>query len=459
MKSLMKIYVKYMLTAIVLVVGFIVVHIVLLGVISLRMYGDGGYSKYSVSQVYETLPDGLGMAGDEAVIKSIGEAGAIFAMLLDDGGALVWSYQLPENLNHPYTSSEIASFTRWYLDDYPVSVWGGEKGLLVIGYPRGSVWHYNIHQNIRDLNSKLLFFGWSFCITVLAAVLVLLISGYRYYRRMKGMTDAIDRLASGGSVHLSESGTMKEIAYALNRTSDRLTGQREALERRDETRSGWISGVSHDIRTPLSLIMGYADMIEHQLDAGEKVREKAALIRSQSIRIRDLIEDLNLTFKLEYHSSPLRIKNVSLAMVLRQVAADLLNSIERVEQYPFSIRIEPEFEAFTMEGDEQLLFRAFRNILGNSVRHNEAGCRLDVKAWMEDGYPRICFRDDGGGIPQAICTYLNEGILPEGEVHLMGLRIVRQIVEAHGGTVEAWDGGHAVVIIFRNVQISDSIKI
>lgn len=189
-------------------------------------------------------------------------------------------------------------------------------------------------------------------------------------------------------------------------------------------------------------------MIEHQLDAGGEARAKAAAIRRQSIRIRDLIEDLNLTFKLEYHSSPLRRKQVSLAILLRQVAADLLNSTEQADRYPFSIQIEPEFEAYVMEADEKLLFCAFRNILGNSVRHNEAGCLLEVRAWMRDGHPWVRFRDDGCGIPPVICDYLNAGIMPDREVHLMGLRIVRQIVEAHGGTIHTDGDGHAVVVEF-----------
>lgn len=451
MKSLMKIYVKYMATAVALVLAFVVMQLVLLGVISLRTYGDGGFKKYSVRQVYETLAvsqDESHGGQDTGAIQSLEEAGAVFAMLLDDGGSPVWSYQLPENLDHNYTASQIASFTRWYLDGYPVSVWGGEKGLLVLGYPKGSVWNYHIRQDMKDLTGYMTFLFWGFIITVLIAVLIMLVSGYRYYRRMKGMADAIEQLAAGGSVHLNESGAMREIAYALNCTSDHLSRQREALERRDETRSEWISGVSHDIRTPLSLIMGYADMIEHQLDAGGEARAKAAAIRRQSIRIRDLIEDLNLTFKLEYHSKPLRRKQVFLAMLLRQVAADLLNSTEQAYRYPFSIHIEPEFEAYAMEADEKLLFRAFRNILGNSVRHNEAGCPLEVRAWISDGHPWVRFRDGGCGIPPVICDYLNVGIMPDGEVHLMGLRIVRQIVEAHGGTIHTDGDGHAVVVGF-----------
>ncbi|MFR3752980.1 MAG: sensor histidine kinase [Enterocloster sp.] len=75
--------------------------------------------------------------------------------------------------------------------------------------------------------------------------------------------------------------------------------QRRQLGRRDEARTEWIGGVSHDIRTPLSLVMGYADMIESQPETEPEVRKKAALIRKQSLRIRDLIEDLNPGFQLE----------------------------------------------------------------------------------------------------------------------------------------------------------------
>ena len=246
--------------------------------------------------------------------------GASFAMLLDDTGTPVWNYRLPEHLNHTYTTSQVASFTRWYLDDYPVYVWGGEKGLLVIGYPRGSMWNYAVHQDMDNLKGVFTFLSLSFVSTLAASVLILLVSGFRYYRRMRIIADAIGQLASGGSVHLAETGTMKEIASTINRTSDRLTAQREQLEKRDEARTEWISGVSHDIRTPLSLVMGYADMIERQSDTDTRIRKKAALIRGQSVRIRNLIEDLNLASKLEYNAQPLRKRKVFLAVILRKVS-------------------------------------------------------------------------------------------------------------------------------------------
>lgn len=449
MKSLMKIYFKYIATAIILIFMFIVLQLGILGIVVAKMYGSGDdYGKYSIRQVYGLFGqmDGTAEDGWPEAATYLEEMNASFAMLLDQTGQPVWSYRLPEHLNHPYTVSQVASFTRWYLDDYPVSVWGGDKGLLVVGYPQGSVWNYNIHQDMKDLQGMMTFISLSFVITILATILVLLVSGYRYYRKMRGVTVAIGQLASGGSVHLPESGTMKEIAEALNSTSDRLSRQRRQLEQRDEARTEWISGVSHDIRTPLSLVMGYADMIESQPGKEEEVKKRAGMIRSQSIRIRSLIEDLNLTSKLEYNMQPLRLKLVFPGAVLRRSAADLLNTVERPQDYPLSIEISPEVERFSMEGDEQLLFRAFQNIFGNSVRHNEDGCALDIRASMETGRVKIRFRDSGCGIPADICHYLNEGTLPEGDVHVMGLRIVRQIIKAHEGDIYA-DGDGIVILL------------
>lgn len=449
MKSLMRIYIKYIVTAILLILSFVLLQLGILVVIAVNLYTDGNeHGKYSVRRAYDRLIDTDGTANTQqaeltAYLEDIDVA---FGMLLDQTGCPVWTYQLPEHLNHTYTSMEIASFTRWYLDGYPVSVWGGDKGLLVIGYPRGSVWHYYIHQDRRDIQGILTFFSLSFVLTILAAVVILLIQGYRYYRKIKGITDAIGQLASGGSVHLLESGSMKEIAAALNQTSDRLSRQRKQLEQRDEARTEWISGVSHDIRTPLSLVMGYADMIESQPGADAEIRKRAALIRSQSIRIRNLIEDLNLVSKLEYNMQPLRQKMISPAAVLRKAAADLLNTIERPQDYPFSIEINPEVEEFFMQGDGQLLSRAFQNILGNSVRHNGNGCCLTIRASMENGRIKICFHDSGCGIPDDIGCYLNEGRLPEKETHVMGLRIVRQIIKAHGGDICVCRDGHEIEV-------------
>ena len=79
--------------------------------------------------------------------------GYAWAMALDDDGSVIWQHDLPQNLNKHYTASEIASFSRWYLDDWPVFCWTADYGLFVAAVPRGSVWKYNIYNNEQLMNA------------------------------------------------------------------------------------------------------------------------------------------------------------------------------------------------------------------------------------------------------------------------------------------------------------------
>lgn len=227
MKSLMRIYFNYIATALAIIFMFVLMQFVLLAVITSKLYdNDSGGKRDSIARIYEAVDED----GQEAA-ACLQEMGASFAMLLMMQ-ELRSELSAAEQLNHTYTTSQVASFTRWYLEDYPVYVWGGEKGLLVVGYPKGSIWNYAVHQDMDKLKAVFTFLSLSFTSTLALAVLILLVSGFRYYRRMRMIADSIGKLASGGSVHLAETGNVKEIAYTINRTSDRLTTQREQLEKR-----------------------------------------------------------------------------------------------------------------------------------------------------------------------------------------------------------------------------------
>ena len=79
---------------------------------------------------------------------------------------------------------------------------------------------------------------------------------------------------------------------------------RSDQNKRDQARSDWINGISHDIRTPLSVVMGYASQMESDGSLGERQREQAGIIRRQSETIRSLVGDLNLTMRLDYEMQP-----------------------------------------------------------------------------------------------------------------------------------------------------------
>ena len=90
---------------------------------------------------------------------------------------------------------------------------------------------------------------------------------------------------------LNINGELEEIGNRINETSLQLKKQNQA-------RANWISGVSHDIRTPLSMIMGYADRISSSLNVEENARKQANIIKIQSVKIKNLVQDLNLVSQL-----------------------------------------------------------------------------------------------------------------------------------------------------------------
>lgn len=105
MKSLMKIYVKYIAAALTTILAFILLQLVILGVVTAKIYGSGNnYGKYSIAQAYDKLSaaDKSGADGQTEAAAYLEEIGASFAMLLDQGGGPLWMWQVPEHLNHAY---------------------------------------------------------------------------------------------------------------------------------------------------------------------------------------------------------------------------------------------------------------------------------------------------------------------------------------------------------------------
>ena len=128
------------------------------------------------------------------------------------------------------------------------------------------------------------------------------------------------------------------------------------------------------------------------------MQKRAQAIKEQSLIIRQLIADLNLTSKLEYQAQPLTLVIVSPAVLLRECVAEYYNQ-GLSGKYEFELSVDEAAEPFKICGDVNLLLRAFRNLIGNSIRHNPDGCCIFVTAARcEDGI-RMTFADSGVGIP------------------------------------------------------------
>src|SRR5699024_10229967 len=101
--------------------------------------------------------------------------------------------------------------------------------------------------------------------------------------------------------------------------------------------ANWIAGISHDIRTPLSVILGYAGELQDDPALPPPEQEQAAVICRQGVRLRDLVSDLNLVSRLEYDMQPLECQWLRPAKLVRRAVTDFMNAMP---EYPCGIELE-----------------------------------------------------------------------------------------------------------------------
>lgn len=207
----------------------------------------------------------------------------------------------------------------------------------------------------------------------------------------------------------------------------------EALNHRYTARTDWIAGVSHDIRTPLALILGWGEQLQQDEALPAAARQKAAGICTQSEKIRSLIGDLNLTSKLQYGAQPLRRKAVTVGPFLRRCAAEFYESPAAGDS-TLELELTQAAEHTVVQADEALLLRAIENLLHNAVGHNAVPVHVTIRADAADGMLTIQVTDDGQGYPPAVLAVLQAGETGENPPHILGLHVVEQILAAHGGT-------------------------
>ena len=266
---------------------------------------------------------------------------------------------------------------------------------------------------------------------IVAANLLLVVALFwRSTRRMEQsaapLMEGIGKIAAGQPAALPETGELAPVQKALNRVSAQMA-------RRDAARAEWINGISHDVRTPLSVILGYAGTLAADPALSPAARQQAGMICAQGERLRDLIRDLNLVSQLEYSMQPLQWRHLDPVELARGVLSELLNG---GLDSRYALELQTAGREDTIEGDPALLARALENLVRNSIRHNPGGCTVTVTVDREPETCRFTVQDDGVGMTAAAMERANAGqfeAAQNGSQHGFGLRLVYGIAAAHGG--------------------------
>lgn len=373
---------KYIGLFIVVLIGTFCLNFALFIVMTVRLHNESAY--FPMEKLEEQIEEG---EDEEIAITRTGisllEEYESFAMILDGEGKVIWNYKLPDELYKKYTLQEVAVFSKWYLEDYPVTCLVMGEELLVVGAKKHSIWKYSLAYTMTTMEM------------------------YIKYIPLLGLVDLCVIIL---------------LPFVLLRRHN---------TKREQERTTWIAGVSHDIRTPLALVMGYAEELKNV--GSEDAQKIAERIDKESLKIRRLVTNLNTENKMSYGMGKWEKEKISFAAFLREELCDFINR-DMDGRYDFDIVIEEAAKEFLVSGDRELLRRMIDNIINNATGHNPDGCNIMIRLGCVDRKHYVLrIADDGCGMSEVrlrdICKKNRKNVLPE---RGLGMRLVYRIARQHG---------------------------
>jgi len=252
--------------------------------------------------------------------------------------------------------------------------------------------------------------------------------------------------------------TMLDVTDS-RRVEAALRDRNEALEQADRVKTAFVSNMSYELRTPLTSIAGFAEMLAAGY-AGElpgTARDYVSAIMESVLRLGALIDNVLDLTQSDSGSLLLAEEEVDLSVLCREAADEQRARAER-KAIDFAVEVDTSVGAIT--GDRRRLAQALGNVLSNAFLYTDEGGRVLLHADGEDGEARIVVSDNGRGIAPADQARVFDrfhrtadggGEAGEGEPAVgLGLPLARQFVEAHGGAIELHSQlGEGTAVIIR----------
>ncbi|MFJ8258571.1 sensor histidine kinase [Peribacillus asahii] len=371
-----------------------------------------------------------------------------WVQILDENGKELYGYRLPEGIKKKYTPLEVVNIYKYVEKDIYATVFVSGKKIdnynysYLIGFEHpSSIEKITLSYDSRDLlhNFKI----GSILILLIDGLIALLI-GYLFSKRLTKplyiLIDGIKRLANKDyNINYEPKGIYKDVFYNVNYLSNQLTENERERKKLDQMKEEWIGNISHDMKTPLASIQGYAEMMkdpEYQFSLDE-MREYAEIIERKSLYMKDVLEDLNLTMRLKNKELTLNKKTINIVTLLRNIVIDILNDARYSNR---NIEFQVHQEMIRVDVDEILVRRALTNLIYNAMVHNDSKVKIVVSVKKKDR-THISIKDDGKGIKKEELNRIFDRYYRgtnTGESHKgsgLGMAIANDIIRAHDGEI------------------------
>lgn len=384
---------------------------------------------------YISLVDGEPVVSEEGIEALRAFGGWI--QILDENGQVQSAYLAPENLSTHYTPMELIHKYK-YMDDEINTYFVGEfeSYSYLIGVPHSKeervVFMLNAETVYSYISKALLTIT---IVDLLIAMLVGLLFSTVLTKPVSHIIEQISQLKKRNfTVQKTKNhGIYKPVFSNLHDVSQTLQTYEEERKKLEKMRNEWISNVSHDLKTPLASIQGYAELL-HDQDVSDVERlEYSEVIERQSMYIKDLLDDFNLTIRLRNQEMPLHLQETRLESFVREIVIDLLND-PQFGQY--EINFISDSADLKWNIDRHLMKRAILNFIYNALIHNDETIAVTVRIHTDC----LTIEDNGKGIPaddleQIFERYYRGTNTDDRHSTGLGMAISRDIIEAHSGKV------------------------
>lgn len=399
----------------------------------------------------EEFKDQIIFAGTVWQVKQAGLAAlqdnGIGVQLLDASGREVFGYQKPEQAGTAYTNAELLElYHRGQMENSATTPFmgavshAGKECVYILYFP------VSISKVTMYLSGERFAGGRAILLPILRALLLLVLFlgvlyGLFMTKAMKRLTAAVKEISDRSYLPVQEPGLFRDLYGSLNmldaeiRAGDRLRAQT------DKMREEWIANITHDLKTPLSPIRGYAELLGE--DGGkteEQCRRYAGIMLKNAAYMEALIDDLKLTYQLENGMLCANRKEQNLIRFLRELVIDILNTPEYENR---AIDFESTANAVSFSFDQRLFTRAFRNLIINAFVHGKDDTKVFLCLRASDTMLKIEVADNGRGMSPELAEhmfdryYRGTGTEQKTEGSGLGLAIAKGIIELHGGKITA----------------------
>ncbi|MEI7026220.1 HAMP domain-containing sensor histidine kinase [Paenibacillus sp. y28] len=331
----------------------------------------------------------------------------------------------------------------------------GDSQYLLLKLPRNYV-NINVNDSLREPGFYVPVFYYLAFWIILMLLLIFFYSAWvarRIRRPLHQISQGLKRMVDGNystRISLDAEQEFVQIREAFNYMGDVIENTLAEKRHAEESKQRLIVDLSHDLKTPITSIQGYAQaLLEGRVEERERQVKYMSYIYRKSAQVTRLIHNMLDFLKIDSPDYVIRLEQSEIGDFLREVVADVYGDIE---QKKFVLQLYIPDQPIYAVYDAELLSSVIQNLIGNALTYNPPETRLRVQLIPAETEVIIEIADTGIGIPKPLWNTIFDPFVRKDEARTgevgtgLGLSIAKKNTEKMGGTLELRDQGQEVTV-------------